>query len=160
MGFKNIGDAHRQGRDRPRRRGERRTLRSRGTCPRRTASWPVSWRSELVASRGRARLRTLLQELYAEVGSVSDEARELPVGAERGGGDCRPVCEQPPGNVAGLAVIEVTRLDGVKLILEDGSWLLFRLSGTRAGGSAVRGGGDARSGLDRLITAGEALFGR
>ena len=67
--------------------------------------------------------------------------------------------EQPPGNVAGLAVNEVKRLDGVKLILEDGSWLLFRLSGAE---SVVRLYAEAatQEHLDRLITAGEALFGR
>jgi len=76
-------------------------------------------------SRGGARLRTLLQELYAEVGrfvtkrlSVRLEPSEVEALQER--------LEQPPGTWRALAVIEVKRLDGLKLILEDGSWLLFR----------------------------------
>jgi phosphoglucomutase len=114
--------------------------------------------AELVASRGGARLRTLLQELYAEVGtfvtkrvSYRLEPSEVETLQER--------LEQPPGNVAGLAVIEVKRLDGVKLILEDGSWLLFRLPGTEP---VVQLYAEATTEehLDRLLTAGEVLFGR
>ncbi|MBI4749619.1 MAG: phosphoglucomutase/phosphomannomutase family protein [Acidobacteria bacterium] len=36
----------------------------------------------------------------------------------------------PPTSVAGFPVTEVSQLDGVKMILEDESWLLFRGSGT------------------------------
>ena len=114
--------------------------------------------AEIVASRGGARLRTLLQELYAEVGtfvtkrlSVRLEPSEVEALQER--------LEQPPGNVAGLAVIEVKRLDGVKLILEDGSWLLFRFPGTEP---VVQFYAEAATEehLDRLMTAGEVLFRR
>ena len=114
--------------------------------------------AELVASRGRARLRTLLQELYAEVGSFLTKRasyRLEPSTVET----LQARLEQPPGNVAGLAVIEVTRLDGVKLILEDGSWLLFRLSGTEPV-VCLHAEAPTEEGLDRLITAGEVLFGR
>jgi phosphoglucomutase len=50
-------------------------------------------------------------------------------------------------------------LDGVKLILEDGSWLLFRLPGTEP---VVHLYAEAATeeDLDRLLTAGEVLFGR
>ncbi len=37
---------------------------------------------------------------------------------------------EPQSRYAGLAVTGVERLDGVKLNLEDGSWVLFRASGT------------------------------
>jgi len=114
--------------------------------------------AELVASRGGARLRTLLQELYAEVGtfvtkrvSYRLEPSEVETLQER--------LEQPPGNVAGLAVIEVKRLDGVKLILEDGSWLLFRLRGTEPVVELYAEAATEEH-LDRLLTAGEVLFGR
>jgi phosphomannomutase len=36
----------------------------------------------------------------------------------------------PPADMAGLGVAKVNRLDGVKLIGRDESWLLFRRSGT------------------------------
>ncbi|HEY4745326.1 MAG TPA: phosphoglucomutase/phosphomannomutase family protein, partial [Desulfuromonadaceae bacterium] len=35
-----------------------------------------------------------------------------------------------PAEVAGTKVREVIRIDGTKLLLEDGSWVLFRKSGT------------------------------
>ena len=114
--------------------------------------------AEVMASRGRARLRTLLQELYAEVGTFLTGRADYPLtpGAVD---ELQERLAQPPGSVAGLAVIEVNRLDGVKLILEDGSWLLFRFP---AGEPAVRLHAEAgtEERLDRLITAGEALVGR
>ena len=114
--------------------------------------------TELVAAHGGARLRTLLQELYAEVGTFLTKRvsyRLEPSAVEA----LQERLEQPPGNVAGLAIIEVKRLDGVKLVLEDGSWLLFRFSGTEP---VVWLYAEAASpeDLDRLITAGEVLFGR
>lgn len=36
----------------------------------------------------------------------------------------------PPGSVAGLRVTDLQSLDGIKLVFEDGAWLLFRASGT------------------------------
>ena len=38
--------------------------------------------------------------------------------------------QHPPAAVAGIKVKAVGRKDGVKLYLEDGSWILYRLSGT------------------------------
>ena len=113
---------------------------------------------ELVASRGGARLRTLLQELYAEVGTFLDRRADYRL--ERGMADgLQERLRQPPGSLAGLAVIEVNRLDGVKMILEDGSWLLVRILGEE---QAVRLYAEAstREQLDRLLTAGEGLIGR
>jgi phosphoglucomutase len=114
--------------------------------------------AELVASRGGARLQTLLQELYAEVGTFL--TKRVNYALERGAADgLQERLRQPPESVAGLAVIEVNRLDGVKMILEDGSWLLFRLSGTEP---VVRLYAEAATHeqLDRLVTAGEGLIGR
>ena len=36
----------------------------------------------------------------------------------------------PPAELDGLTVREVNKTDGVKLIFDDSTWLLFRLSGT------------------------------
>ncbi|MBI4003836.1 MAG: phosphoglucomutase/phosphomannomutase family protein, partial [Candidatus Omnitrophica bacterium] len=36
----------------------------------------------------------------------------------------------PPDRIAGMPVDTINRLDGVKLIGRDASWLLFRRSGT------------------------------
>jgi phosphomannomutase len=114
--------------------------------------------AELVASRGRARLRTLLQELYAEVGTFVTRRLDYRL-EQRVAGGLWERLRQPPGALAGLVVVEVNRLDGVKMTLEDGSWLLFRAAGTEP---AVRLYAEAasRERLDRLVAAGEALIGR
>jgi phosphomannomutase len=112
--------------------------------------------AELVASRGRARLKTLLQELYAEVGTVLTKRLNyhLDPGAVE---QLREKLQQPPGSLADLAVIEVKRLDGVKMILEDGSWLLLRPSGTEP---VVRLYAEAPTDrqLSALVAAGEDLI--
>ena len=35
-----------------------------------------------------------------------------------------------PAEIAGSKVVDVVTVDGVKLLLEDGAWMLFRKSGT------------------------------
>jgi len=99
-----------------------------------------------------------LDELYAEVGTFLTARLTFRL-EQRAVEDLRERLRQPPASVAGLAVIEVNRLDGVKMILEDGSWLLFRLSGMEP---VVRLYAEASTQelLDRLITAGEVLAGR
>jgi len=114
--------------------------------------------AELVASRGRVRLRTLLKELYGEVGTFLTQRRNYrlqPDQMQR----LQDRLRNPPGMLADLAVIDVNRLDGVKLLLEDGSWLLLRLSGTEP---VVRVYAESSSPehLERLMSVGEALLGR
>jgi phosphomannomutase len=40
------------------------------------------------------------------------------------------LAQHPPAKLGGRPVARVNRADGTKFILEDDSWLLFRLSGT------------------------------
>lgn len=42
----------------------------------------------------------------------------------------KKLSQKPFREILGLKVIEIKDFDGIKFILEDGSWLLFRLSGT------------------------------
>jgi hypothetical protein len=44
-----------------------------------------------------------------------------------------------PTELGGRKVSAVVRTDGLKLILEDGSWVCYRLSGHRAGGAGLYG---------------------
>jgi len=129
-----------------------------GHIPERDSILACLLAAEVIASRGRARLHALLQELYADVGTFLTKRVDyhLPQGVVDA---LQERLRQPPGSVAGLAVIDVNRLDGVKMILEDGSWLLFRLSATEP---MVRLYVEAatQGQLMRLVTAGEALIGR
>ena len=50
-----------------------------------------------------------------------------------------------PTELGGRKVVEVVRTDGLKLILDDGSWVCYRLSGTEP---VVRAYTEARSEQD------------
>ena len=85
---------------------------------------------EMVAMAAGRSVRSLLDALYAEVGTVI-HARRLnlhlsPEQQERLAGRLKEL----PTRVAGLRVVQVGTLEGTKLLLEDGSWLLVRPSGT------------------------------
>jgi len=128
----------------------------RGHVPERDGILACLLAAELVASRGRARLRALVQELYAEVGTVLSTRVNYPI-EPRAAESLQQQLQQPPASVAGLAVIQVNRLDGVKMVLEDGSWLLFRTSGTEPVVRLYAEAGTAKL-LEGLVRAGEALI--
>ena len=61
-----------------------------------------------------------------------------------------------PKELSGRKVANVVRTDGLKLILEDGSWVCYRLSGTEP---VVRAYTEARSekGMESLSAAAKAF---
>ena len=84
--------------------------------------------AEMVAVEGKT-INQLLQDLYARVGEFHTSRKNLRLSmslAEKIGDKLA----SPPDQLAGKQVIETVTTDGVKLILEDGSWALFRKSGT------------------------------
>src|SRR5208283_12188 len=76
--------------------------------------------AEMVATRGKS-LRVQLEELFAKVGSY------YPV---RENFHLTPEMKADPTELGGRKVVKVVRTDGLKLILDDGSWVCYRLSGT------------------------------
>ena len=86
--------------------------------------------TEMVAMAVGSSVRSLLNALYAEVGGAIYARRlNLHLTSEQQG-HLADRLKALPTRVAGLAVVEVNRLDGTKLLLEDGSWFLVRTSGT------------------------------
>lgn len=76
-------------------------------------------------------LSQLITEVLAEAGGTIYTYRlDLALPAMEQRHLLEAVCQQPPTQVANLAVKQVSYLDGVKLYLEDGSWVLLRPSGT------------------------------
>ena len=69
----------------------------------------------------------------------------------------KAVLANPPTTLGGRRVLQVNQVDGVKLLLEDGSWVLLRPSGTEP---MVRLYVEAasRERLDALETAGRSLL--
>ncbi|HEX3032066.1 MAG TPA: phosphoglucomutase/phosphomannomutase family protein, partial [Bacillota bacterium] len=60
----------------------------------------------------------------------------------------------PPTTVAGIKVKEVLDLDGIKFVLEDGSWILFRESGTEPMLRIYAEAG-SRSAVNKLLSEGK-----
>ncbi|HPX62230.1 MAG TPA: phosphoglucomutase/phosphomannomutase family protein [Deltaproteobacteria bacterium] len=84
--------------------------------------------AEMVAREGKT-VGELLERLYSEVGRVITRRDNLKLSPELEAAYAGKV-ERLPSVIAGAKVKEVIRIDGVKLLLEDDSWMLFRKSGT------------------------------
>ncbi len=107
--------------------------------------------AEMVAREGKS-VAEMLDNLYSEVGTVL--TRRVNIHLE--GSGLKDRLKTPPSSFAGLSVEKVVTIDGTKLVLSDGSWVLIRPSGTEP---VVRFYAEAFSqeGLDRLTEAGKAL---
>lgn len=85
---------------------------------------------EMVAASG-VTLYELVENLLQQVGPVHYQRNDLrlsrPVSKDR---MVQHLEENTPNSIAGEGVAEISRLDGVKYILADDSWLLIRPSGT------------------------------
>jgi phosphoglucomutase len=111
--------------------------------------------AEMVAREGKT-VRELLERLYGEVGRVVTRRDNLKLSPELEAVYADKV-DAVPAEIAGSRVKEIIRIDGTKLILADGSWILFRKSGTepvvRLYGEAAN---DAR--LAEVIEAGKKFI--
>jgi len=84
--------------------------------------------AEMVAAR-RASLREQIGELFRKVGSFYPGRWNVPL-TETVRNRFAERSQQEYISFQGRRIAKVQRTDGLKLILEDGSWVLFRLSGT------------------------------
>ena len=82
----------------------------------------------MVAREGKT-VRELLERLYAQVGRVVTRRDNLKLSPEIEAVYAAKV-EAIPSEIAGAKVTDVVRIDGTKLLLSDGCWMLFRKSGT------------------------------
>jgi phosphoglucomutase len=83
---------------------------------------------EMVAKRGKS-LGQQLQELFAEVGSFYPNRENFRLTPEVKAKFTEKL-RLDPQSFSGQRVTEVVRKDGLKLVLGDGSWVCYRLSGT------------------------------
>jgi phosphomannomutase len=72
----------------------------------------------------------MLRDLHREFGEFHFGRRDLHIEVEQGMRLIKGLASQPPSEFAGRKVMEVQTIDGVKLVFDDESWLLFRQSGT------------------------------
>lgn len=83
---------------------------------------------EMVARTGKS-LAALLADLFARVGPLYPSRQDIhltPAQQER----LKETLASPPTQVAGIPVDRLVTVDGLKLYLHGGSWLLVRASGT------------------------------
>jgi phosphoglucomutase len=105
---------------------------------------------EMVACRGKP-LGQQLRELFGNVGSFYPERDNFRLTEEVKAQFTKKLTLEPK-DFSGRKVKEVVRTDGLKLILDDGSWVCYRLSGTEP---VVRVYSEASSkeGLEKLSAA-------
>jgi len=84
--------------------------------------------AEMVAHEGKS-LRELLDRLYGDVGRFVTRRDNLKLSPELEIAYKNKI-DAVPAEIAGSKVKEIVRVDGTKLLLDDGSWMLFRKSGT------------------------------
>jgi len=85
--------------------------------------------TEMVAARGTG-LGEMLQELFGKDGALYSERVGIKLTPEVKQRLQARLAAETPSKIGGRRVVEVNRLDGVKYIFDDGSWLLLRMSGT------------------------------
>ncbi len=71
----------------------------------------------------------MVEELFKEFGTAYYKRIDLPV-TEEEKRKLEKIKENPPKDWEGLRVKEILTIDGVKIIFENDSWILFRPSGT------------------------------
>jgi phosphoglucomutase len=84
--------------------------------------------TEMVAARGKS-LGKQLKELFAKVGSFYPVRENFRLTPQRKAAFTEEL-KKDPTELGGRMVKQIVRTDGLKLVLEDGSWVCFRLSGT------------------------------
>jgi phosphoglucomutase len=84
--------------------------------------------AEMVAKRG-VPIREMLEQIYADVGKLESGRIGVRLTAELQQALSSKLSNTPEV-LDGRRVVNVNRTDGVKLVFEDGSWILMRPSGT------------------------------
>ena len=111
--------------------------------------------AEMVAREGKS-IRELLDRLYGEVGKFVTRRDNLRLSPELEIAYKNKITAVP-AEIAGTKVKDIVRVDGTKLLLDDGSWMLFRKSGTEP---VVRLYGEANSDarLSEVMAAGRKFI--
>lgn len=111
--------------------------------------------AEMVAKRRRT-LQEMLNELFQRVGFYYPKRKDLPLTPESRE-KLAGRLEDPPALMAGKKVVQISRVDGVKLFLEGGGWVLVRPSGTEPVARVYAEASEEKE-THRLIEACQALI--
>ena len=111
--------------------------------------------AEMVATRQES-LRSQLDQLFRTYGYRVNQRKSYKF-TEQLGKRVHELAAHPPKTFNGKQVTDVNTIDGLKMIMEDGSWVLARISGTE---QLVRvyAESDNQEALQRLMKSTEALI--
>jgi alpha-D-glucose phosphate-specific phosphoglucomutase len=111
--------------------------------------------AEMVAVE-KCSLKDLLADLYQRVGEIYTKRINIRLSPELEAALPEKL-QNPPAEIGGRKIEEIIRIDGNKFLFADGSWMLFRKSGTEP---VVRLYGEANtaSALQQLIADGEQFI--
>lgn len=112
---------------------------------------------EMLVKRGKSS-RELLKDLYDRFGEYHFRRRDYPSQPEKGMRQSAALAAKPPEELAGRKIEGVDTLDGTKLFLSDGSWILFRQSGTEPT-LRIYSEAPSEAALDELMVAGLKALG-
>ena len=101
----------------------------RGHVPERDGILASLYILDLMASSGRT-VSQLIADLYGLVGAHHYDRIDIPIAGEAKQQARERIDSANPGDIGGMPVARLDRTDGSRFEFEDGSWLLFRFSGT------------------------------
>jgi alpha-D-glucose phosphate-specific phosphoglucomutase len=110
--------------------------------------------AEMVARTGK-KLNQLVEDMYAEFGTFYNKRVDMKLTPQLKESLASKLAN-PPKQLDGLDVREVNKTDGVKLIFDDHTWLLFRLSGTEPVARVYAEAGSQKD-LKAVLDAGKKL---
>jgi phosphoglucomutase len=110
--------------------------------------------AEMVAATGKS-LTALRDDLFRRVGPVATRRVNLTLTPELKD-RLRVALDAPPDILAGRPVEGVIRMDGTKMLLNDGAWLMLRLSGTEPVARIYAEAASAEE-VEALVEAGRAM---
>jgi phosphomannomutase len=113
--------------------------------------------TEMLAVWGRS-IGAVLRELYARTGRLFNRRSDFKLSLRQKNRVVAKLQRPSPKTFAGKKVRRLSRRDGYKLLLSDGSWVLYRTSGTEP---VIRMYCEAfsKADLKRLIAEGEKYVG-
>ena len=75
-------------------------------------------------------IKEILDGIYKKYGRFYNKRINIEIDKPKGIKFMERISKNPPERIIGLKVVEINQLDGCKFILENGDWLMFRMSGT------------------------------
>jgi phosphomannomutase len=99
-----------------------------------------------------------LDQIRGEYGNIVQDRRSVDCPDDRKAAVLDELESDLPETIAGTEIDRIGRADGFKLLLDDGSWLLIRPSGTEPK-LRVYAEAETRDRIDELLSAGETLLG-